>query len=48
MDWLRENMLPYYPLGVYRDIVADGYENIHEAAAAKYADCPIAMQGKEA
>lgn len=23
-DWLRENMLPYYPLGVYKDIKADG------------------------
>ena len=27
-DWMRENMLPYYPLGVYRDIKAD------QAAAA--------------
>ncbi len=22
LDWLRENMLPYYPLGVYKDIKA--------------------------
>ena len=24
MNWLRENMLPYYPLGVYKDIDAEG------------------------
>ncbi len=24
LDWLRENMLPYYPLGVYKDITAEG------------------------
>ncbi|MEG1887708.1 MAG: thiamine pyrophosphate-dependent enzyme [Oscillospiraceae bacterium] len=23
MEWLRENMLPYYPLGVYKDIDAE-------------------------
>ncbi|MDO4850886.1 MAG: thiamine pyrophosphate-dependent enzyme [Actinomycetota bacterium] len=43
--WMRENMLPYYPLGVYRDVVADGYANAAEAAAARAADCPIATQG---
>jgi len=26
LDWLRENMLPYYPLGVYKDITAEGGE----------------------
>ncbi len=26
LDWLRENMLPYYPLGVYKDI-KEGGEN---------------------
>ena len=41
--WMRENMLPYYPLGVYRDVVAEGYANAAEAAAARAADCPIAM-----
>lgn len=41
-DWMRENMLPYYPLGVYRDVVAEGYANAIEAAAARSADCPIA------
>ena len=24
MNWLRENMLEYYPLGVYKDIDAEG------------------------
>ena len=22
LNWLRENMIPYYPLGVYKDITA--------------------------
>ena len=39
---MRENMLPYYPLGVYKDVVADGYENAAQAAAARSAACPIA------
>jgi 2-oxoglutarate ferredoxin oxidoreductase subunit beta len=26
VGWLRENMLPYYPLGVYKDITAEGGE----------------------
>lgn len=43
-EWMRENMLPYYPLGVYRDVVADGYANAREAAAARAADCPIACK----
>ena len=44
-EWMRENMLPYYPLGVYRDVVAEGYANAAEAAAARAADCPIACEG---
>ena len=24
VDWLKENMIPYYPLGVYKDITAEG------------------------
>lgn len=40
--WMRDNMLPYYPLGVYKDVVADGYANVAEAAAARAEDCPIA------
>ncbi len=43
--WMRENMLPYYPLGVYKDVLAEGYANAAEAAAARAAECPIAMQG---
>ena len=39
--WMRENMLPYYPLGVYRDVVADGYANAAEAAKARAAACPL-------
>ena len=46
-EWMRENMLPYYPLGVYKDVVADGYANAAEAAAARSADCPIAHPEKE-
>ena len=45
--WMRENMLLYYPLGVYKDVVADGYANAAEAAAARAADCPIAHPEKE-
>ena len=37
---MRENMLPYYPLGVYKDVVADA--NAAEAASARNADCPVA------
>lgn len=47
-EWMRENMLPYYPLGVYRDVVTEGFANAAEAAAARAKDCPIAMSGKEA
>lgn len=35
MDWLRENLIPYYPLGVYKDVKAAGFANIAEAAEAK-------------
>ena len=34
LDWLREKMLPYYPLGVYKDVKAAGFENASEAAVA--------------
>ena len=47
-EWMRENMLPYYPLGVYKYVVADGFATAAEAAAARAADCPIAQQKKEA
>jgi len=36
--WMQENMLPYYPPGVYRDVKADGFESITEAAAAHRAE----------
>ena len=41
-DWMRENMLPYYPLGVYKDVKADGFASIEEAARERAKDCPIA------
>ncbi|MCI9495604.1 MAG: 2-oxoglutarate oxidoreductase [Adlercreutzia mucosicola] len=44
--WMRENMLPYYPLGVVRDVVADGFANAAEAASARNAACPIAHPEK--
>jgi 2-oxoglutarate ferredoxin oxidoreductase subunit beta len=37
LQWMRDNMLPYYPLGVYKDVKADGFADIAEAAAAKAA-----------
>ena len=40
--WMNENMLPYYPLGVYKDVVAEGYADAAEAASARNAACPIA------
>ena len=46
--WMRENMLPYYPLGVYRDVVADGFADAAQAAAARNADCPVAHSEKRA
>ncbi|MEG0229359.1 MAG: thiamine pyrophosphate-dependent enzyme [Oscillospiraceae bacterium] len=27
LDWIRENMLPYYPLGVYKDATEEGVKN---------------------
>ena len=38
LQWMRDNMLPYYPLGVYKDVKADGYANVAEAAAARAAE----------
>jgi 2-oxoglutarate ferredoxin oxidoreductase subunit beta len=35
MEWLRENMLPQYPLGVFRDVKAEGFANVAEAAAVR-------------
>ncbi|MBX9034237.1 thiamine pyrophosphate-dependent enzyme [Gordonibacter massiliensis (ex Traore et al. 2017)] len=47
-EWMRENMLPYYPLGVYKDVRAEGFANASEAAAARAADCPIANPAAQA
>lgn len=46
-EWMRENMLPYYPLGVYKDVAADGFANAAEAASARNADCPVARPATE-
>lgn len=37
LQWMRDNMLPHYPLGVYKDVKADGFANVAEAAAARAA-----------
>lgn len=44
--WMQENMLSYYPLGVYKDVVADGYENAAEAAFARAQGCPMVDANK--
>ena len=41
--WMRENMLPYYPLGVYRDVKAEGYQDIYARAAQTLAASPVAV-----
>ena len=38
---MRENMLPYYPLGVYKDVVAEGFANAAEAALKRAEACPL-------
>ena len=43
--WMRENMLPYYPLGVYRDVLAEGYESVAAAAAERAKDSKIVAEG---
>jgi 2-oxoglutarate ferredoxin oxidoreductase subunit beta len=35
LQWMRDHMLPYYPLGVYKDVKADGFADVAEAAAAR-------------
>ncbi len=44
-DWMRENMLPYYPLGVFRDIQEEGFANVAEAARARAEQCPLVSEG---
>ncbi len=41
-SWMRENMLPYYPLGVYKDVVAEGFATAAEAAMKRASVSPIA------
>lgn len=52
LSWMRENMLPYYPLGVYKDVKADGYADAAEAAVARAAElaggsAPVTEGGDE-
>jgi 2-oxoglutarate/2-oxoacid ferredoxin oxidoreductase subunit beta len=35
LTWLRDRMLPYYPLGVYKDVKAEGFADVAEAAVAR-------------
>jgi 2-oxoglutarate ferredoxin oxidoreductase subunit beta len=35
LEWLRENMLPVYPLGVFRDVKAEGFADVAAAAEAR-------------
>ena len=44
-EWMRENMLPYYPLGVYRDVLAEGYESVAEAAIKRAGESKIVTEG---
>ena len=46
-EWMRENMLPYYPLGVYRDCVAEGFETAADAAFDRAKDVPIVAGGAQ-
>lgn len=47
-EWMRENMLTYYPLGVFKDVVAEGYETAYDAARDRAANCPmVTMDGGE-
>ena len=43
-QWMRENMLPYYPLGVYRDVLADG-TTVAQAAIDRAGDSKIVTDG---
>lgn len=45
LQWMRDNMLPYYPLGVYKDIKADGFSSVAQAAAAHAAKLAEGFKG---
>ena len=44
-QWMRKNMIPYYQLGVYKDIKAEGFAHVEEAASARAIDCPLVSGG---
>ncbi len=46
-EWMRQNMLPYYPLGVYKDVQAEGFANAAEAAYARAKDCPMVAEAQK-
>jgi 2-oxoglutarate ferredoxin oxidoreductase subunit beta len=48
MQWLRDKLLPYYPLGVYKDVKAEGFANVAEAAAAHASARDAAAEGGDA
>ena len=45
LQWLRDNLLPYYPLGIYRDVKAEGYADVAEAAIARAAALAAGAKG---
>jgi len=45
IGWLQDKMLPWYPLGVYKDIKADGFATVAEATAARIAAIEAAAAG---
>ena len=45
IGWMQENMFPYYPLGVFRDVKADGFANVAEYARSRAAGSPIVNKG---
>jgi len=48
LQWLRDNMLPYYPLGVYKDVKAEGFADVAEAAIARAAALAAEVAGPDA
>lgn len=46
-EWMQKNMLPYYPLGVYRDVKEEGFASIAEAAQAHNEERAAAVKGEK-
>jgi 2-oxoglutarate ferredoxin oxidoreductase subunit beta len=44
--WMREKQLAHYPLGVFRDVRAEGFTDVHEAAAARAAALAADAEGE--